>query len=106
MDRREMMINLTADKARQVTEEGSQTFKRELIDRIESDIIYMASEGYNEVVTTKFVHSSSLLVEKYREDIQSVKNQLVKAGYKVDVRENDVSKFVDNNVKIKIRVSW
>ena len=100
------MINLTADKARQITEESSQIFKRELLDDIERDIKRGASKGYNEVDTTKFVHSSSLLVEEYREVIHSVKNQLVKAGYKVDVRETDVSKFVDNNVKIKIRVSW
>ena len=106
MDRREMMINLTADKARQVTEESSQLFKRELIDDIESGIIRMANKGYNEVATTKFVHSSSLLVEKYREDVQSIKNQLVEAGYEVDVKETNVSKFVDANVQVSIRVSW
>ena len=100
------MINLTADKARQVTEESSQSFKRELIDDIESDITHMASEGYNEVVTTKFVHNSSLLVEKYREDVQSIKNQLVEAGYEVDVKETNVSKFVDANIQVSIRVSW
>ena len=102
------MINLTADKARQVTEESRQIFKRELLDDIESGITRMANKGYKEVVTTKFLHaeSHSLLVERYREDIQSVRNQLGKAGYKVDVRETDVSKFVDDNVKIVIKVSW
>ena len=105
------MFNLTADKARQITEESSQRLERDFLDEIESDILRNASKGYNEVTTTKFVHieSFSILKVKYREAIQKVKKQLVEAGYKVDVKETDISKSglgADEVVKIEIKVSW
>ena len=105
------MFNLTADKARQITERSSQRFESELLDEIESDIIREASKGYNEVVTTKFLHTGSFtnLKIKYREDLQNLDNQLAEAGYKVDVKETAIGKFdfrVDANVKVVIKVSW
>lgn len=104
-----MMINLTAKKARQITERSSQSFKRELIDDIESDIIRRASKGYKDVITTKFLHTESFSILKlnYREDIQNVKNQLVEAGYSVDVKETDISEGeLGLDAVIDIKVSW
>ena len=106
------MFNLTADKARQITEESSQRFKRELLDAVERDIKRGASKGYNEVVTTKFLHTRNFptLKIKYREVLQNVQNRLAEAGYMVDVKETATNKIdfrgVDTVVKISIKVSW
>lgn len=109
-----MMVNLKADRARQITERSSQSFNWKLLDfldEIESDILRNASKGYNEVTTTKFVHkeSFSILKVKYREAIQKAKKQLVEAGYGVDVKETDISKsgfWADDVIKISMKVSW
>ena len=47
-------------------------------------------------------------MEKYR-DVQNVQNQLVEAGYKVDVEEVDISEVdfgILSDVRVDIKVSW